>query len=207
MLSAEEINQRRVAARRREIAERLLPGVEKLLEREGYGTLTVEVILDGSGLSRATFYRHFRDKNDLLLALSEPALEDVRTAAIRPWERTNAPTLKELQATLREHFDIYRPHIPLLNALVEVARSEPAARERFEAGFADVQKTIAQHIVAGQSAGYIRPEVLADETAAWITWMAERGMGQLVPTAGDERLERLAESLATMVWRTIYADL
>lgn len=206
MLSAEEISARRQAARRREIAERLLPSVEQRLAREGYGTLTVEDILSGSGLSRATFYRHFKDKNDLLLALSEPVLEDVRLAAVRPWERTSAPTLDELHAILRAHFDIYRPHIPLMNALVEVSRSDPAIRERFYGGFGDVQKTIAKHIADGQRAGYIRADVLPDETAAWITWMAERGMSTLVPTAGKARLDRLAQSLATIVWRTIYAD-
>jgi AcrR family transcriptional regulator len=204
-LDAEEISRRRHAARRREIVERILPAVEELLQRGSYSTLTVEDILATSGVSRATFYRHFKDKSDLILALSEPALEDVRTAAIRPWDRGDAPTRAELQAVLREHFDIYRPHIPLLNALVEVSQSDPVVRERFQQGFAEVQRAIAEHIVEGQRSGYIRADVLADETAAWITWMAERGMSQLVATADEAGRDRLADSLAAMVWHSVYA--
>jgi hypothetical protein len=35
--------------------------------------------------------------------------------------------------------------------------------------------------------------------------MAERGMTQLVAAADSATRDRLAESLATMVWSTIYA--
>jgi len=145
-----------------------------------------------------------KDKNDLVLALTEPVLEDVRKAAIRPFDRSAAPTLGELQAELRANFDIYRPHIPLLNALVELSYSDPAVREVFQQGFEDVHGTIAAHIAKGQRAGFVRPDIFAAETAAWITWMAERGMSQLVAGADPRRLDRLAKSLATMVWLTVY---
>jgi hypothetical protein len=79
-------------------------------------------------------------------------------------------------------------------------------REQFELGFAGVHETIAEHIAEGQRRGFIRPEVLPNETAAWITWMAERGMTQLVASADVTALDRLAESLATMVWYTIYGS-
>ena len=65
---------------------------------------------------------------------------------------------------------------------------------------------IAEHIAHGQRAGFIRPDILPQETAAWITWMAERGMTHLVASADEPGLDRLAESLATMVWSTVYAQ-
>jgi hypothetical protein len=34
--------------------------------------------------------------------------------------------------------------------------------------------------------------------------MAERGMSQLVPSADDARLQRLAESIAALVWYAVY---
>jgi AcrR family transcriptional regulator len=204
-LSQEDVDARRRAARRRELVERILPVVEARLQEEGsYVTLTVDAILEDARLSRSTFYRYFKDKNELLVALIEPVLEDVRLAAIRPLDRTAAPTREELHAELRENFDIYRAHIPLLNALVEVSYSEPEIRDRFLAGFGNVHQTIAGHIARGQRDGFVRPDVRPDETAAWITWMAERGMTQLVALADDEARDRLAESLATMVWYTLY---
>ncbi len=204
-LTQEEIDARRYAARREEIVQRTLPVVEQLLSAGGsYLTLTVEQILQEASLSRSTFYRYFRDKNELLLALIEPVLEDVRLAAIRPLARTSAPTQLQLAADLAANFEVYRPHIPLLNALVEVSYSDPEIRARFQQGFAGVHETIAGHIADGQAAGFVRPDIHPRETAAWITWMAERGMTQLVAVADAPGRERLAESLAAMVWQALY---
>jgi AcrR family transcriptional regulator len=205
-LTPKEIDARRHGARKRELVERLLPVVEQKVAEDGsYLTLKLDSILRDALLSRSSFYRYFKDRNELLLALIEPVLNDVRAAAIGPFDRVAAPTRAELQAELRRNFDMYRPHIPLLNALVEASYSDPSVREQFEQGFAGVHETIAEHIAQGQRRGFVRPDVLPGETAAWITWMAERGMSQLVASADATGLDRLAESLATMVWYTIYA--
>jgi AcrR family transcriptional regulator len=200
-LSQEDVDARRRAARRRELVERILPVVEARLQEEGsYVTLTVDAILEDARLSRSTFYRYFKDKNELLLALGEPVFADVRAAAIRPWDRDTAPTRDELRAELRRNFDIYLPHVPVIGAMVEASYHSPAVRELFEQGFAEVQRSIAEHISQGQRAGFVRPDVLAQETAAWLTWMAERGMTQIASIADEAALDRLAESLATLVW-------
>jgi TetR/AcrR family transcriptional regulator, ethionamide resistance regulator len=206
-LTSEEVDARRYAARRHEITQRILPIVEQRLSAGGsYVTLKVEEILQDASLSRSSFYRYFKDKNELLLALIEPVLDDVRAAAIRPLARTSAPTKAELQADLAANFEVYRPHIPLLNALVEVSYSDPDIRARFQQGFAGVQETIASHIADGQAAGFIRSDLRPTETAAWITWMAERGMTQLVAPADDTAQAKLAESVGAIVWHTLYDD-
>lgn len=204
-ISQETVAARRQDARRREIVDRLLPVVEARVREVGsYANLRVEDLLQDSLLSRSTFYRYFEDKNELLIALAEPVFLDVRAAAIRPWDRRSAPSRAELQAELRLNFDLYLPHIPVISALIEASYAAPAIRDLYVGGFAEVQQAIAGHIRDGQHAGFIRPEVLAEETAAWITWMAERGMTTLAANADSAALDRLAESLATMVWCTFY---
>jgi AcrR family transcriptional regulator len=155
-LSQQEIGARRFAARKREIVERVLPVMEQSLSQDGsHVHLSVEHTLKEASLSRTTFYRYFRDKNELLLALIDPVLEDVRAAATLPLDRGSTPTREELQAELRRNFDIYRPHIPLLNALVEVSSSDSEIRDRFEQGFAEVHETIGRHIARGSVASGI----------------------------------------------------
>jgi AcrR family transcriptional regulator len=204
-LSPQTVSARRQQARRREIVDRLLPVVEaRVRELGSYANLRVDDLLPDALLSRSTFYRYFQDKNELLIALAEPVFHDVRAAAIRPWERRTAPTQAELQAELRHTFDLYLPHLPVINALVEASYAAPAVRALYEGGFAEVQQAVAGHITAGQQLGFIRSDVLAHETAGWIVWMAERGMAQLAAGADDAALERLAESITTLIWRTFY---
>jgi AcrR family transcriptional regulator len=205
MLTAAEIDARRREARKREIVERMLPVVEQLLtEQHGFQNVSVEQILQRSGLSRSTFYRYFEDKNELLLALSEPALETIMRAAMRPLELGPNVTRGQLEAEMRATIETYTPHIALLNAMTEAAAYDPRVSERFVTGFAAVQSSLADHIREGQRDGFIRRDLHPDETAGWLTWMAERGMSQLVPDADDAGLQRLAESIAALVWYAVY---
>lgn len=41
------------------------------LKRKGYDALTVEDVLKGCGISRSTFYAHFKDKEDVLISLTD----------------------------------------------------------------------------------------------------------------------------------------
>jgi TetR/AcrR family transcriptional regulator, ethionamide resistance regulator len=50
------------------------------------------------------------------------------------------------------------------------------------------------HIRRGQKGGWFPGDLLGRETAAWPTWMAERGQGQMVRSAGDAELERLIDA-------------
>lgn len=45
---------------------RIAAGFEKLLETRSFEEITTKNIVDESGVSKATFYRHFKDKYDVL---------------------------------------------------------------------------------------------------------------------------------------------
>ena len=205
MLTAEEIDARRHESRRRELVERILPLVEELLEAAGgYVHLKVEDILVNAGLSRSTFYRYFKDKNELLLALSEPALREIRTAALRTWELGPDVTFAQFEAELYRTLEAYRPHVALMSALVEVSTYDARVKELFGGFFAELRGAIADHIRLEQKRGLVRKGIDADAAAGWITWMAERGMNQLVPAADAPTRRKLATSMATIVWHGVY---
>jgi AcrR family transcriptional regulator len=205
MLTAEEIDARRYEARKRELVERILPMVEELLEAAGgYVHLKVEEILQNAGLSRSTFYRYFKDKNELLLALSEPALREIRSAALRTWELGPDVTFAQFETELYRTMEAYRPHVALMNALVEVSTYDARVKELFGQFFAELRAAIAQHIRQEQKRGLVRPKIDPDAAAGWITWMAERGMNQLVPSADAATRRKLATSMATIVWYGVY---
>ena len=84
---------------RRLVAEsqrtRLLEAVGRAVAEKGYGGATIDDIVRRAGVSKMTFYEHFRDKEDCFIAAYEAASEElferVRTAQSGPdgWlERT-----------------------------------------------------------------------------------------------------------------------
>src|SRR5689334_9410628 len=50
---------------------RILRGAAAVFGQRGYGATAVEAILDAAGVSRRTFYKHFRSKDDVLRVLFE----------------------------------------------------------------------------------------------------------------------------------------
>lgn len=195
----------RRALRRERVVRRLVPVVERLLDdEESYLDLKVERIIEAGEMARSTFYGYFDDKADLIVALGETAMADIIGAAQGIWELPASATRDEVAAAVRHTIATYLPHTRLMGALVETASYDRGARERFDAAYGAAQRAAARHIRAGQKAGVVRPDLHPDETAGWLTWMAERGMTQLVQHAGKARLARLEESFTAILWHTLY---
>jgi AcrR family transcriptional regulator len=198
----------RRARRRVRIVRRLLAVVERLLEHEdSYLDLKVERILAEDGMARSTFYTYFDDKADLIIALAESAMSDIITAAQAIWELPPDASREEVGSAVRHAIETYLPHTRLMNAVLEVSTYDRRVRDRVTAAYGGAQRAAARHIRAGQKAGFVRPDLHADETAGWLTWMTERGMTQLVQHAGKARLKRLQDSFTAILWYTLYDGL
>jgi AcrR family transcriptional regulator len=58
--------------------ERLLDATEALIAEKGATGTTIEAIVKGAGVSSATFYEHFRDKDECFVAAFDRAVEELR---------------------------------------------------------------------------------------------------------------------------------
>jgi AcrR family transcriptional regulator len=194
------------ARRRDDMVDRLRTAVEALLEAgESYTELSVERLVTEAGISRATFYVYFEDKGDLLRALAEEFIGRLTDAAQHWWALDERATKADLQQAMREIFDAYIPDKVVMAAVVEVASYDAAVREQFGQLVEYTTVGVAKHIAAGQKQGFIDKGLDARRTAAWLTWMAERGLYQLVAPAGKAETERLLPALTDIVWNTLYA--
>lgn len=194
------------AARRDEIRARLLEVVERLLDDgESFTEISVERIVTEAGLSRSTFYVYFEDKGDLLVAWFSGITEELESAAKAWWALGVDATREDLHAALEGIVKTYRPHTTLMAAVYDAAAYDPSARDLITAMMDWNAAGLRKHIAAGQEAGFVDRELLPRETAAWLTWMAERGLHQLVRAATDAELARLVDAYAAIVWNTLYA--
>jgi hypothetical protein len=120
------------------------------------------------------------------------------------WELPADATRAQVAAAVSHTIETYVPHTHLMNAVLEVSTYDSRVREQFNAAYADATRAAARHIQEGQKAGFIRRDLHPDEAAGWLTWMAERGMTQLVQHAGKARLARLEDAFTAILWYSLY---
>lgn len=192
---------------REAIAQRLRPSIEALLAAgASFTDLGLDEILEGAEVPRSTFYYHFRDKGDLLMAVSADAVAELITLADGLYRPEQYSSRRRFGTAVRRTVEAWLTHVPLMNALSELAAYNPTVREQFRAGWQRAQEGLVAHIRAGQRQGFVRRDLHPEHIAAWLVWMAERGMSQLVWPSSDDELNALSEALTAIVWHTLYPD-
>jgi AcrR family transcriptional regulator len=144
-----------------------------LFEENGYEATTVAQIADRAGLNRATFFRYFADKREILFGGDERLVE-LFTAGIR-----NAP----LDATLIE---CLQAALTTAGTLMTEEQRERAARRRF----------ISAVSIEVQERGLLKQRTLAHAVTAALQ---ERNVDELTARLGAE-IAMLAFGVALQRW-------
>lgn len=99
---------RRVQRTRKMLREALM----SLILEEGYDEISIQDITDKANLGRATFYLHFKDKDELLQEvmnrLMEELLEQVPQLSETQWLLDDTRSLIKLFDFAAQHYDLYR---------------------------------------------------------------------------------------------------
>jgi AcrR family transcriptional regulator len=115
----------------------------RLFRAQGYAATTVDQIAEAAEVSRATFFRYFPSKEDVVRYDDVDPLIEAALDAQPP----GTPLLAALRAALRTAFEQLEPEKRELEEVrMEIARTEPELRERH-------WFTVAE--IAGQLAGRI----------------------------------------------------
>ena len=192
------------AGRRDEIRRSLLAAVDGLIAcGESYANVSVERLAGAAGISRATFYIYFDGKGDLLRAGLDETLGEVRAGAA---PLLASATQAELAAGLAQLLLDYRARATVMAAILDEATHDATLRATIDGAIAAAIEALARHIERGQRDGWVDPELLPRETAAWLIWLLERGLNQIISGADDARVDGLAKTLARMASRTLYAQ-
>ena len=119
---------------------RLLSAAEEVFQRAGYSGTTVGNIATSANVSRATFYLHFADKSDVLMALIRGDLSETPGY----WHEVDVALVDggraALRAALGNTLNWYGQHATMVRAVREALAAHPHLAQQFEgtfAGFAD----------------------------------------------------------------------
>ena len=100
----------------RRTRDRLGDALVELLVQKPFDDITVQDVLERAGVSRSTFYTHYRDKNDLFLSDAEDFFQGMATALSRFGDKS------ERVAPVQELFAHIAEVRPFYDALVESGR-------------------------------------------------------------------------------------
>lgn len=156
----------------RRTRDRLGDALIELLQQKPFDDITVQDVLDRAEVSRATFYTHYRDKNDLFLSDAEEFFESMANALSRVGDKS------ERLAPVHELFAHVGEIRPLYDALVESGRARDVmelGQEHFARG---IERRLAEIPRGCEIPNHQRGAIahgLAGSLFSLLTWWIRRG--------------------------------
>jgi AcrR family transcriptional regulator len=197
--------------------ERLLVAVAKTTAEKGYGATTIGDVCTEAGVSRATFYELFKDKEDCFHAAMELSLADAMGSIVavyspdKPWATmvrdaaaaflellASRPTfarmaLIEAPASGERALQLYASGKRVLQSLLERGREDPVEEEAIPTSAARAALAAAESLIVGQilSGNTARlPELLPD--IVYITTLPYLGQEEALRQAREAEREHPA---------------
>jgi AcrR family transcriptional regulator len=169
--------------------ERILLSAMELFANRGFGNTSVRAIAKCAGVSQGLMYIYFKSKDDLLKAIFERGMRDVRAS----WQLDDgtATPYEKIESLLRKSFAILKEHATFWR-LIHALRMQPEVLETLALELGQLSDLIQEHLTAlCREAGLERPEIEAKVLFAFIDGVAQ----QLVMAPDGYPIEDVIESL------------
>ena len=183
----------------------LLTAVDRLLKRgEVFTEISVRQILDEAGVSRATFYTHFRDKAQLLLRLSDN-LRNRLLGMARKWDPSAGEDGAARYAKFfAEVIAIHRENFAMLSALRELASYDPAVRGFYTADLEEFDEAVCKTLVDEQESGSSPPDLDAAAASRVIVWGGTQAIARHISVDDGSGDAAFARELGKIWWYGAY---
>lgn len=136
----------------------LLAVTLRLLQEHGYDRLTVDAVASAARASKATVYRRWPSKAELVLAAFT---EGIRQVAVPPTTGTLRDDLVSIGETICEQG---HQHASTIRAVLLEASRHPALNDALQHQFIDQRKALIQHILQqAADRGEISTDAITDE--------------------------------------------
>lgn len=130
-LGPEPVSRSEAAADQR---RRILEATADLVAEQGYAETTIEQVVRRARVGYATFYKHYKDKDEAFLALLDAAIERTVYEVEEAYDREDGPWPDKVGAGLGALLKIAGEHPGVARAcLVEAPTAGPEAAARHEA--------------------------------------------------------------------------
>jgi AcrR family transcriptional regulator len=154
--------------------DRLGDALIALIQEKPFDAIKIQEVLDRAGISRSTFYTHYRDKDDLFLSDAEDFLEMFTSYLSRRKE------VSDRVAPVAEFFSHVGESRPLVDALVASGRIHPfmeLARGYFARGIERRLTELPRGRRVPERSRSAMAHAQAGALLSLMTWWLQRGNG------------------------------
>jgi TetR/AcrR family transcriptional regulator, ethionamide resistance regulator len=165
--------QARRRAHRRDARRRLLDAAHGLLEQQPWTEISLDDITSTAEVARTAFYRHFEDRQHLLMAMLDDVGLELDHVADDWMADSDDDPEAELRRSLKGLTSVFVEHGRLIQAISDTARHDAEIGALYLALADRLAAATARRIKADVHAGRSRVAEPA-EVARALTWMNER---------------------------------
>jgi AcrR family transcriptional regulator len=188
----------------------LMDAAIRVLDKKNILDATVDDIVQEAGVARGTFYIYFKDKYDILMALSRRLNEQLFSESHLQLDR-HTPPYERIRVSLRSVLAAWEQHGGLYRSLTQMALGRPDFLELNQRNRAMYIQRIRRDIERSIARGHARPinaAVAAKALAAMMDWICLLwfGLGEEPYPDATQDLDAVADSLAQLWYRAVYAD-
>jgi AcrR family transcriptional regulator len=187
------------ASENRELRNRLLDAGRAVFAEVGYGGATVDDVIERASTSRATFYRYFRNKNDLFVELTRACFSDMN-AIVEDLARVTpgANDVADVEQLLRRYRELHARHSGVFRAWWErTARLGPEVQAEQRTTFRRWVDSLTALMMNAEAPSSVDPEV----RAALLYLLVEGSYFAVTSRWSRMDPDELAPTLATMIHR------
>lgn len=186
------------------VEDRLLAAIQRLLkEDKSFGMLSVEQLATEAGLSRGTFYVHFKDKDELVIRLVQ-YLTDELVAGLGNWglglDWANEEDVKQaVDGVMRCFYE----HRAIVVAIRDTMKGNQEIRDLYEGMIMQIsvraQDSVSKVIKRGDAR-----EAMTRKIGNTLTWLVALMSNDIADRASEADLEDAIESMQYICIATIF---
>ncbi|KAA0564538.1 TetR/AcrR family transcriptional regulator [Rossellomorea aquimaris] len=155
------------ASKRKRTKQLLLEATKELVREKGCSKMTLNDIIERTGLSKGAIYHYVKSKDELLALVLEERLEDINDRFFAEVNKGKKELKGPLQEIIKKLPSLQDPFDPTNRIFIYLLgqNDQPDVSEVIRRFYEQVIQLSKQWIVAGQKAGVISLSVNADKTA------------------------------------------
>lgn len=183
--------------------QRLVAAATVVFARDGYVAGTIEDVAAAAGVSRATFYLHFKDKRDVL----SPLLDRLADESMKIYEDLVAlgePTPDQLQRWMSETVRYWERNLHEVDVVQQALATDPSYAESYLLALEKSVRIMSEHLVErrgmDQAEARLTGRLLILQLDRLCFFWIVRGM----PVEMDR--DAIIELMTNIWWKALYAE-